>query len=187
MDDIVKKALEKWPNVPDCYGWLALDQRGKWYMRDDRIQAQGYFPKSKGSWLQHEKLIEFIGRNYQSDNWGRWYFQNGPQKVFVELESAPWVIRIHQQEKQFDRSEFHFSTHTKIAIAPKAIYQDENGLVYVESEHGLGVVDSQDMLALANALEFYQWTITELVAASLETRFHFLKSPQLNYNTSKEK
>lgn len=47
MDDIVKKALEKWPNVPDCYGWLALDQRGKWYMRDDRIQAQGFFPHPK--------------------------------------------------------------------------------------------------------------------------------------------
>ena len=25
MDDIVKQALAKWPNVPDCYGWLALD------------------------------------------------------------------------------------------------------------------------------------------------------------------
>ena len=25
MDDIVKAALKKWPNVPDCYEWLALD------------------------------------------------------------------------------------------------------------------------------------------------------------------
>ncbi|MFM7971511.1 MAG: DUF2946 family protein, partial [Betaproteobacteria bacterium] len=25
MDDIVKAALKKWPNVPACYGWLALD------------------------------------------------------------------------------------------------------------------------------------------------------------------
>ena len=36
-DDIVKAALKKWPNVPHCYGWLALDARGDWYMRDDRI------------------------------------------------------------------------------------------------------------------------------------------------------
>ena len=39
MDDIVKQALAKWPNVPHCYGWLGLDARGNWYMRDDRTQA----------------------------------------------------------------------------------------------------------------------------------------------------
>jgi hypothetical protein len=49
MDDIVKAALKKWPNVPDCYGWLALDARGDWYMRDDRTQAAGPFPQVKGS------------------------------------------------------------------------------------------------------------------------------------------
>ena len=39
MDDIVKQALAKWPNVPDCYGWLGLDARGHWYLRDDAVQA----------------------------------------------------------------------------------------------------------------------------------------------------
>ena len=39
MDDIVKQALAKWPNVPDCYGWLGLDARGRWFMRDDAAQA----------------------------------------------------------------------------------------------------------------------------------------------------
>jgi hypothetical protein len=38
MDDIVKQALAKWPNVPHCYGWLALDARGNWRMRDERAQ-----------------------------------------------------------------------------------------------------------------------------------------------------
>ena len=41
MDDIVKQALAKWPNVPDCYGWLGLDARGHWYLRDDAVQAAG--------------------------------------------------------------------------------------------------------------------------------------------------
>ena len=45
MDDIVKQALAKWPNVPHCYGWLGLDARGNWYMRDDRTQAAGPFPR----------------------------------------------------------------------------------------------------------------------------------------------
>jgi len=30
MDEIVKAAIAKWPNVPHCYGWLALDARGQW-------------------------------------------------------------------------------------------------------------------------------------------------------------
>ncbi|MFZ9138137.1 MAG: DUF2946 family protein, partial [Hylemonella sp.] len=24
MDDIVRQAMAKWPNVPACYGWLGL-------------------------------------------------------------------------------------------------------------------------------------------------------------------
>ena len=41
MDDIVKQALAKWPNVPHCTGWLMLDRRGNWRMRDDAAQASG--------------------------------------------------------------------------------------------------------------------------------------------------
>ena len=94
MDEIVKAALKKWPNVPACHGWLALDARGGWYMRDDRIQAQGSFPQVKGSLLLHDKLIDFIGRNYECNEAGAWHFQNGPQRVYVELEAAPWVWRV---------------------------------------------------------------------------------------------
>ena len=91
MDDIVKQALAKWPNVPDCYGWLGLDARGHWYLRDDAVQAAGAFPHSKGTLLQHDKLLAFIARNYEHDDQGQWFFQNGPQRVYVELEATPWV------------------------------------------------------------------------------------------------
>jgi hypothetical protein len=98
MDEIVKQAMIKWPNVPDCFGWLGLDARGNWYMRDDKAQAAGPFAggqsDAKGSRLQHEKLIAFIERNYAGDEQGRWYFQNGPQRVYVELEVTPWVWRL---------------------------------------------------------------------------------------------
>jgi hypothetical protein len=94
MDEIVKAALKKWPNVPHCYGWLALDARGDWYMRDDRIQAAGPFPQVKGSRIVHDKLRSFIHRNYAADAAGCWFFQNGPQRVYVELEAAPWVWRL---------------------------------------------------------------------------------------------
>lgn len=81
MDDIVKQAMAKWPNVPDCYGWLGLEwPRGQRFMRDDAAQAAGAGqacrPGARGSRLQHEKLIAFIERNYAADAGGRWFFQN---------------------------------------------------------------------------------------------------------------
>ena len=63
MDEIVKAALKKWPNVPHCWGWLALDARGNWSMRDERVQRVGPFPQVKGSRIDHEGLLGFIARN----------------------------------------------------------------------------------------------------------------------------
>ena len=77
MDPIVIQAMAKWPNVPNVYGWLTLDRRGNWLIKGDRISNPG--------------VVAFIGRNYGADEQGRWYFQNGPQRVFVTLEYAPYV------------------------------------------------------------------------------------------------
>ena len=62
MDALVEAALRKWPNVPHCHGWLGLDARGQWFMRDERIQAAGPFPQVKGSVIRHDKLLGFIQR-----------------------------------------------------------------------------------------------------------------------------
>lgn len=82
MDEIVKRALAKWPDVPDCYGWLSLDGRGRWRLGPERQT------------ISHGPMIEFINRNYVRDARGRWFFQNGPQRVFAELECAPHVWRL---------------------------------------------------------------------------------------------
>jgi hypothetical protein len=89
MDDIVKQAMAKWPNVPHCYGWLALDARGGWRMRDEAAQRAD----APGDRLSNVALIGFINRNYLVDERGCWYFQNGPQRVYVNLETAPFVVR----------------------------------------------------------------------------------------------
>lgn len=89
MDDIVKQALAKWPDVPHCYGWLGLDARGNWRMRDERAQQLDL----AGDKLAHEALIAFIVRNYGADERGCWYFQNGPQRVYVRLEATPYIVR----------------------------------------------------------------------------------------------
>lgn len=89
MDDIVKQALAKWPNVPHCYGWLALDARGNWRMRDERAQHFNL----PGDKLSNAALVGFITRNYAVDERGCWYFQNGPQRVYVQLEATPYIVR----------------------------------------------------------------------------------------------
>jgi hypothetical protein len=89
MDDIVKQALAKWPNVPHCYGWLALDARGNWRMRDERAQHLNL----PGDKLTNPALVGFITRNYAVDERGCWYFQNGPQRVYVQLEATPYIVR----------------------------------------------------------------------------------------------
>ncbi|MEO8169640.1 MAG: DUF2946 family protein [Oxalobacteraceae bacterium] len=89
MDEIVKQAIAKWPDVPHCYGWLALDARGAWRMRDESAQQQDL----PGERIVHPALLGFIRRNYAADECGRWFFQNGPQRVYVNLELTPYIAR----------------------------------------------------------------------------------------------
>jgi hypothetical protein len=172
MDDLVKQALAKWPNVPDCYGWLGLDARGNWYMRDDAVQVAGDFAKSKGSKLQHEKLIEFIGRNYDADAYGQWFFQNGPQRVYVELEAAPWIWRM-----QPDGS---LSSHTQRLAHYLSSWLDESGWLYLETDLGFGLMHSLDMLQAVQKIESEEWSPQDITKIDLQKRFGFCLSPQLN-------
>lgn len=174
MDDIVKQALAKWPNVPDCYGWLGLDARGNWYMRDDRTQALGAFADrsvaSKGSMLKHEKLIAFIARNYLPDALGRWSFQNGPQRVFVELEATPLIWRIG--------ADYSLVAHTGIAGRARRCLVDELGRVYLEADAGFGLVHTQDVALVADAIEAGLWQPEDERSELLPQRYGYVKSPQ---------
>lgn len=172
MDDIVKQALKKWPNVPHCFGWLALDARGNWYMRDDRTQAAGPFPQVKGSRILHDKLREFIERNYACDEAGCWYFQNGPQRVYVELEAAPWVWRLQRAEMGVQ-----LTSHTGRTAEFSAALADETGRLFVATDIGLGIVHTLDMETAADAIEAGEWTLAESPASSLAERFGFRLSP----------
>lgn len=169
MDDIVKQALAKWPNVPDCYGWLGLDARGRWFMRDDAAQAAGDFPQSRGSWLRHEKLIDFIGRNYESDDEGRWFFQNGPQRVYVELACTPWIWQV--------LPDYRLQSHTGLQTSAGECLLDEEGRLYIASPQGLGLVHSQDMVLAAEAVEQGVWVPRDVMSADLPVQYGFVRSP----------
>ena len=178
MDDIVKAALAKWPNVPDCHGWLGLDARGDWYMRDDRCQRAGPFahqpgderPPSKGSRLLHDKLIAFIGRNYASDADGQWFFQNGPQRVYVELQATPWIWRLEPDGS--------VCSHTGLPAGPvQQCLLDEAGHLYLRTPLGLGLVHTSDMVLAADGVEQGDWQPEDVQRSDLPSLGGFVSSP----------
>ena len=169
MDPIVEAALKKWPNVPHCYGWLALDARGDWYMRDERIQHAGPFPEVKGSRINHDKLRAFIERNYAADAAGCWFFQNGPQRVYVELESTPWIWRLQPDGRVL--------SHTGAEAIVQSSWLDEEGRLYLLTDLGLGLVHTADMGPAADAVEQGRWTPQEFLSGELPERFGFVRRP----------
>ena len=174
MDEVVRQAMAKWPNVPDCYGWLGLDSRGQWHMRDDRVQALGAFqsgvPGARGSVLRHDKLIAFIHRNYEVDRHGCWYFQNGPQRVYVELELAPLICRLSQDGQ--------VTAHTGREVQVIDALMDEAGHLYLCTTCGLGLVHTLDVATAAEWIEQRRWTLHECSRDELPVRFGFVRSPQ---------
>ena len=122
MDEQVLRSLIKWPNVPHCFGWLALDRRGQWRMRDEFIQANGL----PGNVIQHKALNEFIARNYACDTKGRYFFQNGPQRVFITLDATPWIVRIIPTD-----AEPNLLTQCQSSFKPQGALSDESGNIYI--------------------------------------------------------
>jgi hypothetical protein len=126
MDEIVIRAIAKWPNVPAVYGWLSLDRRGNWAIKDERIR--------------NPLIAEFIARNYAHDERGRWFFQNGPQRVFVHLAYTPLVYRTRTGDG------LAFLSHTgQLAEQVQRAWLDEQGRLLIETELGIGVVHDQDL------------------------------------------
>jgi DUF2946 family protein len=173
VDEIVKAALKKWPTVPHCYGWLALDARGQWFMRDDRIQRAGPFPQVKGSMIRHDKLLEFIHRNYECDAQGCWFFQNGPQRVYVELEAAPLVWRV-----MCGGDALRVHAHTGHDAAVHSAWLDEHGRLFLHGDRGFGIVHSQDMLDASRAIEQGLWSPQSLGFSAMPARFGYVLKPE---------
>lgn len=172
MDDIVKAALLKWPHVPHCYGWLALDARGHWYLRDDHTQAAGTFPQLKGSRIAHDKLLAFIHRNYTHDDGGDWFFQNGPQRVYVELEAAPYVWRVEAAPG------WPVTAHTGQPAQVCSSWLDEHGRLFLDTDLGYGLVHTLDTGIAAQAVEGGAWVPAELPFADMPGRFGYALRPQ---------
>jgi hypothetical protein len=133
MDDAVLRSLAKWPNVPAVFGWAALDRRGEWRLREPGSE--------RFSRIGNAALREFIGRNYAHDEHGRWFFQNGPQRVYVRLERTPLVYRIEGAQ---------LADHCgRAAGRLRSAWLDDEGGLVLEAEQGVGVIDDRDLATLA--------------------------------------
>jgi len=142
MDDIVKQALAKWPNVPYCYGWLGLDARGNWRMRDERAQHL----KLPGDKLHHAALVAFIVRNYAADERGCWYFQNGPQRVYVQLEATPYIVRTDPAQG--------WTLHTGAALGKvEEVVLTETGALVLRSGDAVAQLDDRDFAQVLHRLQ----------------------------------
>jgi hypothetical protein len=120
--------------------------------------------------LLHDKLIDFIGRNYECDKLGNWYFQNGPQRVFIELEATPWIWRLMPDGR--------IQSHTGQDARMQRCVIDEHGRLYLETELGFGLVHTQDILAASELIEYGLWVPQDALTAELPQRFGYIRSPQ---------
>lgn len=156
MDKEVQLAMAKWPNVPHCYGWLALDARGMWRMRDQR--------SGLGSKITNIALRGFINRNYQADEQGRYFFQNGPQRVYVELQSTPYIV--HSDPK------LGWVLHTgEVVTQCDGVWMTSEGNLILKSSTMLAKIDDRDMVdALACVFLNGQPASDEQVLAWLEDK-----------------
>lgn len=126
MDPIVIQAMAKWPDVPNVFGWLSLDRRGTWLIKGDRIANAG--------------VTDFIGRNYAEDDQGRWFFQNGPQRVFVTLEYTPFVVYTAGD------ASMALETHVGQSIAKvSGAWVDDAGSLLLRWGTGVGVLNDRDL------------------------------------------
>ncbi|HSQ05675.1 MAG TPA: DUF2946 family protein [Burkholderiales bacterium] len=153
MDELVARGMAKWPNVPAVYGWLELDRRGNWLI--------------KGSRIGNRALVDFIARNYERDTHGRWYFQNGPQRVFVRLHYTPIVYRAVSA----DGEPLVLQTHTgKRVFDLRDVWLDEHGTLLFTSEHGSGALHDADSQLVISA--FRDSSAVPLAEEDLEESVH---------------
>lgn len=146
MEDWALRSLARWPDVPALYGWLGLDRRGRWLIR--------------GETITRPQIIDTINRNYAADARGRWYFQNGPQRGYVELASAPLILRTAAQGDILH-------THTGLEVSRIAeAYLDEEGSVLLTTEHGAAAFADHELDWLLPRLATAQGVVDEPALAA---------------------
>ena len=156
MDQSVLRAIARWPDVPAIYGWLALDRRGNWQLKESE---GGTFGR-----IGNAALRDFIGRNYAADERGCWFFQNGPQRVYVRLAYTPLVMR-HDGAGLVD--------HCGRTVRAEGFFLDDEGSILVLGPHGIGLLDDRDLARFADEAQ----GLPRVARAEVPARFGFVPDP----------
>jgi len=104
MDPMVVQAMQRWPNVPHRYGWLGLDARGNWYMRDDTAQAQGAFasglnPVPRAARSSTTNSSHSSSATTRVTRWGSGTFKTGRSGCMWNWRLTPWVWRVDSMQR----------------------------------------------------------------------------------------
>ena len=161
MDEAVLKAQAKWPGVPDVYEWLALDRRGRWLLRNPVSEA--FEP------IGNVALRDFISRNYASDARGCWYFQNGPQRVFVRLSYTPFVVRTRNGG---------FVDQCGRSFTSRTAWLDDEGSLLLASDR-VALLDDRDLASYVDSLGDAVTTLPRIRSADVPSHFGFVAVPAL--------
>ena len=148
--------MARWPNVPAVFGWLGLDRRGEWLIRGERVS--------------NPMVAAFISRNYGHDAAGRWFFQNGPQRVFVAFDYTPLVYRVGWDPAP--GAPLTIEDHTgRTVTRVDGAWIDDAGIVLIATEHGPGMIDDRDLELLLPCFTDKRGTaLTEdAIAAAIES------------------
>ena len=160
MDELVERSLAKWPQVPAVFGWLSLDRRGQWLLRNPQ---RGVFER-----IGNPALNAFIARNYERDAEGRWFFQNGPQRVFVSLAYTPFVARLERGRYNDQCGRYFEAT---------GHWVDDEGSILVAGFSGVALLDDRDLglfvAAQGDALD----TLPRVLRSEVAERFGFIADP----------
>jgi hypothetical protein len=173
-------------------------------MRDDYAQTH----ELPGDVIKHAALNAFIARNYASDADGRYFFQNGPQRVYVNLDATPWIARM-MPTGNADHP-WQFQTQCDSVLTPTTAFLDEAGHILIEgrltqtiysgtnqfseierlsiallNDHDIEIFSGLSTLSNnACALEgSWRWhghdlKLEPIASAELESRFQFQTQPQ---------
>ncbi|WP_290650345.1 DUF2946 family protein [Aquisalimonas sp.] len=144
MDESVRNAIARWPNVPAVYGYIGVNRRGDFLLQ--------------GHLVTHARTRGFINRNYGLDAQGRAFFQNGPQRAYADLEVTPWVYRLLDDGSL--RTHCEHPVNRLIEAGSTA-----DGEIVLVTEHGPGVLHAQDLDPLAEHLETPQGDLPSAVEA----------------------
>lgn len=123
MAERVVRGMAKWPDVPAVYNWLQLDRRGRWMM--------------KGGEITHPRLLTFINQHYYAAKDGSYFFQNGPQQVFVELAIAPYVFSL--------AADCLTTQNNRRVSAVEVAYLSDQGDLFLKTDIGPGVIDDRQL------------------------------------------